>query len=410
MTARLLAKVSCVSSLLRCFAVTLAVLICPVFFIYSYCGVSQSSRSQSAFREAWDIVHNQDADKAEKALAPFLRDRGLGHEYLLLDSAICLKHGDHEAAMLRLNQVESTGPFREQWLQLLGQCQLRSRNEAEAETTLLQLASEYPENFDAHYLLGSIYYELGMFGQSLYQLKEAGRLRSSDPRPHAIIGAALFLYGRYKQAAESYEQAVRASLPNVPEEIVTALIRCRLLENNFQAADSLISEHREYAAALRPLKAECLWAMGQLEEAVQICKAILTEDEENRDATVLLTKISIQADRRSTITPQIERLEKILSKKPFDNETRYLLFQCLQKQGDRTRQQLELSKIEEFRELQARQGQLLNHIWAHPEDAQARSELADIAEKQGRQEDVFRWKRSADGCRRRIERLSPPGQ
>jgi Flp pilus assembly protein TadD/protein involved in polysaccharide export with SLBB domain len=66
----------------------------------------------------------------------------------------------------------------------------------------------YPDNADAHFSLGHVYYDLGRWNQAVEAFSRAVALTPRDAEAFNYLGASYFKLGRYEKAVDAYKSAV----------------------------------------------------------------------------------------------------------------------------------------------------------------------------------------------------------
>lgn len=66
----------------------------------------------------------------------------------------------------------------------------------------------YPDNADAHFSLGHVYYDLGRWGEAVEAFGRAVALAPRDREAFNYLGASYFKLGRYEKAIDAYKSAV----------------------------------------------------------------------------------------------------------------------------------------------------------------------------------------------------------
>ncbi|HMQ32604.1 MAG TPA: tetratricopeptide repeat protein, partial [Chloroflexaceae bacterium] len=184
------------------------------------------------------------------------------------------------------------------------------------------ILEQYPENLEAHRILGEAYLASRQFDQAELAF---GRVLHADPEnipAHVGLGITLERQGKLDRAVAEFEQAleVRPDMPELRGQLLRlytdlwgaegATLRLsrpglarlyakgHMLPQAIQEFRSVIEEHPDRFDARVGL-AEALWRDGQEEAAAETCEAILAERADVLKANLLLGYIRLASGDES---------------------------------------------------------------------------------------------------------------
>lgn len=220
-------------------------------------------------------------------------------------------------------------------------------------------------------------------------------VQEQPDNPQALMwrGEARLRYGRTSEAIEDYRRAVELD----PEEPESHEKLADLLLNSNIAAEALI--HFEWLQLHRPDDREaalgvarCQASLGQTRAATdQLDRLIATEP---RHAAALAERGKLAVDAGEAAAGE-HWLRQSLAVAPFERETVYSLFRCLQflnRPNEAKEMQDRIDRIDADRK---RLDQLKSAVLASPHDPGPRSEMGRILLRNGQDKEGLRWLQSA---------------
>ena len=214
-------------------------------------------------------AYPQARDALDKALRQNPRDaltrRALGR--LLLDQ------GKYDEALATFDEAAQDMLDDAAWYE---GCTVRilSGRYAEALTRLDERIAAQPDDADAWWMRGWLYYRVGAWPQALEAADQAAWLEPGDPQNHLLLGwAALRTGGDTKRALDAFAQATRIA-PSAPEPTKAYGYAYWLAGRDDEAHDKweslltgLLRDHKDDPDA-QALKGWCLARLGRPQEAI----------------------------------------------------------------------------------------------------------------------------------------------
>lgn len=200
-----------------------------------------------------------------------------------------------------------------------------------AETLYQQAIANAPNDAQAHYLLGALYYEMKSFDRARDFLERAVVLRSDFPSAHEILGLTYFLKGDHVQALPHLKAAAVVSQPS-PETLTNYGRVLRELGKPNEAADVLkaaVARYPQHAPAFAAL-GRALLDLRDDEGAGAAFDACLSRDSNNHEALLFLGSLKF---RQGELVAAEVALRRLNSVDFSDAVAKNLLGSVLQAQG-----------------------------------------------------------------------------
>lgn len=329
---------------------------------------------------------------------------GAQDEATVLRSAWLVRRTRYQQALNRLTPSMAAGPLRPHVLRLAGDSLFHLGEFDRAEPLLIQLVAEFPDEVDAHRALATMYYDLGSPELALKALDQVIRLAPLDYRPHHLAGVMLADNENFVTAAQQF----RLGLSKAPSEEVRQMMQRELAQTlislrDFQGAlDALAGTPSSSATDTQ--RAECLWSLGNAEQAARLVDEVLTTHPENVHALKLKARFLEDAGQGEQAT---KLLQRALVTEPFDLDARYQLVQLYGALGRKEDQATELTEYNRFRELQNRLIELNQQANSDPNAEAPRRELVEVCRALGRHKLADMWQKAAEFCTRRQQSRKP---
>jgi tetratricopeptide (TPR) repeat protein len=343
-------------------------------------------------RHDWDAARHQ-ADRLENAGHP-------DHAHLLRGQAH-LHVGEWTEAILEYNAI------RHDQLEVLAEASLvyglgflSVGKLVEAERLLRYVLDVRPDDTDAHRGLAKLYYERGALNHAIKHLGKWSRLAPEDGEPHRWLGLAYTDLDADAPAAEQYQLALTKKLsPQLGKEVVVEW--AELLVKQRQYAEALacleggkIEAFRE-SLPVRELRAECLYGMGQVDDAARILDRVLTASPDAPRA--LRVRALIHAATGET-GEAVVLLERALRIDAHDHASRYQLALAYEALGRPREAAGQRQLLKQTEDLLRQWADLSQEASAKPTDPQVRRRLAEVCTELGKPEMAQRWLRAAAAC------------
>ncbi|MEK6257566.1 MAG: tetratricopeptide repeat protein [Planctomycetota bacterium] len=350
-------------------------------------------------------VEHADAEGVDRIEQALLRS-GARDEAAVVRCAWLVRRARYQQALNGLTPDMIAGPLNRHVLRLAGECLFHLGELDRAESLLVQLVAEHPDEVDAHRVLAAMYYDLGSPDLALKALNHVIRLAPLDYRPHHLTGVILMDNENFVAAAKQFRLGLSKTPPEEPrrvmqQELAKVLIRLR----DFPGALDSLSDTKP-SPDTDTQRAECFWSLGDARQAAQLVDEVLANHPEHVNALKLKARFIEEAGEGELAVPL---LQKVLVEEPFDLDARYQLLQlygALGKNEERATEQIEYNR---YRGLQDRLIELNQQASSDPNAEAPRRELVKVCQALGRQKLAAMWHKAAEFCARRQQSPRTPG-
>jgi len=352
---------------------------------------------QGLLDDALAAARQGDQEQFRKSVEALREYPGTGEHLNLLLGVGLTFSGDHVAALKQISRVPPVGTLRQPMLQWSAECLMRLQRWGEAEQLLKLLIEEVPTDPENHRNLATVYHNLGAMDFALAALQETERLDPSDHRAFRLAGLILNAdYANYTEAIGQYRQALEKSPPvEVERAIRTELAQCLIEQRDYTAALEVLEPVSEGVPVL-VMRSECLWSMGELDQAQRLLAQAEQERPDSVRVRLLRARMLLdEGDRQAAIAIY----EELLAKEPHDFQTRYQLALAYQAAGDTAAYERELAR---YRESEVKRSELFDmyrEAMQRPADFEIRERLATLCEELGQRELAETWRKAARSAR-----------
>lgn len=352
---------------------------------------------QGLLDEALAAARRQDQEQFRKSVEALREYPGTGEHLNLLLGVGLTFSGDHTAALKQISRVPPVGTLREPMLQWSAECLMRLQRWGEAEPLLKLLIEEDPTDPENHRNLATVYHNLGAMDFALAVLQETERLDPNDHRAFRLAGLILNAdYANYTEAIGQYRQALDKTPPEEVERAIrTELAQCLIEQRDYTAALEVLELVAE-AVPVLVMRSECLWSMGELDQAKQLLARAEADRPDSVRVRLLRARMLLdEGDRQGAITIY----EELLAREPHDFQTRYQLALAYQAAGDNDAYERELAR---YRESEVKRSELFDmyrEAMQRPADFEIRDRLATLCEELGQRELAETWRKAAQSAR-----------
>jgi len=249
-----------------------------------------------------------------------------------------------------------------------------------------------PDCLAAHRWLGVLYFDVGAMDNALTHLRAVSSLSPEDPRPDRFMGLINRDYERPDVAIPHYLESLRRG-PNQPgvERVWLELAECQIKQRDYEAALKSLDHCGESVRKLR-LTARCLLNLGELDDARSLANRALATEPNDLDTLQLNAELSL-ADG------EIEAAERFLQTAirvaPFDHGARTQLAQVLGRMGREVESREQSARADELQEQWQRFSDLQIDAINRPTDAPLRYEIGQFASQLGKPELAATWFQAA---------------
>lgn len=349
-----------------------------------------------------ELADAEGVDQIEQALL----HSGARDEAAVVRCAWLVRRARYEQALNHVTPDMIAGPLNRHVLRLAGECLFHLGEFDRAESLLIQLVAEYPDEVDAHRVLSAMYYDLGSPALALKALNQVMTLAPLDYRPHHLAGVILTDNENFAEAAKQFRLGLSKAPPEetqrvMQQELAKVLIRLR----DFQGALHTLSGTQS-SPTTDTQRAECFWSLGDAPQAARLVDEILANHPEHLNALKLKARF-LEEEGRGEVA--VKLLRKVLVAESFDLDARYQLVQLYGVLGKNEERAIEQIEYNRYRALQDRLIELNQQASSDPNAVAPRRELVEVCQALGRQKLADMWQQAAEYCARRQQGQPIPG-
>jgi tetratricopeptide (TPR) repeat protein len=240
--------------------------------------------------------------------------------------------------------------------------------------------------------MGVLYYDLGAMDQALDHLERVSKLAPKDSRPDRLMGSIYTDFEKYQLATKHYQISLqRDPNQNGRAELLLELAESQTNSADFKSARETLALCAE-SASRDALRAECCYALGDLEQALDLTAQVLEKTPEHLSSALLRAKILLGQDRAPEAA---ELLRETAELHPKDYLVRYTLSQAYSKIGDETKARQTLADSETLKKVWKEFSRLNTEAINQPRNAEIRYQLGVIAQDLDRADLAESWLRAA---------------
>lgn len=357
------------------------------------------------FHEGMTAVERDDAAAARR-LVRELRGRGADAAAGTVESRLLLTRGLIQPALDGLAAVDATkadDTVRRASVLILAEAAQRMGRHVDVEAILAPLLTQDPDDVAAHRLLAASYYDVGAIDPAIHHLRETARLAPTDHRPHRLLGLIHNDYEQYDDAIRDYEESLRRSPDQSSrDDVLLELAACKSKTlRHLEALATLDRTARSTGADI--LRAECLVALGRVDEARRLVDGALADTPDHLGGLVLRGTILLEDGRAEEAA---ETLERAARDHPHDYLARMKLSQALLRAGRGDDAERERHVAETIRARRQEFAELHREAWARPGDEAVRLRLASVADELGRPDLADVWRAAAAAVKATVSKES----
>ena len=281
-------------------------------------------------------------------------------------------------------------------LTLMAEAWYRRGRHIEAQTALHEVLKQKPDSVEGHRWLAASYYDLGDFGRAVDHLKRTAELDPTDPRPLRLLGLIYKDFSQQEEAISAYEESLRrdGGQPDAAD-VRLELATCQVATRRYDAAMATLeqcSDLPEYEV----LRAECLYALGDLAGAKRALASALEQQSDNLEGLHLQGTLLLEEGApREALAPLLKAVEAY----PNDYVAHFKLSQAYGQIGEQKRAEAELEAAQRIRVILDEFSKMHVAAWERPRDEDVRLRLAELANQLGRPKLAEIWLRSAAALR-----------
>jgi tetratricopeptide (TPR) repeat protein len=249
-----------------------------------------------------------------------------------------------------------------------------------------------PRAVEAHRLLASAYYDLGLTRDAENHLLFTADLAPDDPRPHRLLGLMYKDFENYDDAIRAYEESLRRSAQQSDvEEIRLELAECLVKQRRFEDALATLapcppSDQRAV------LEAESLYNTGKSDEARRLLQQTAENSPGHLAALMLLGTIQMESGEGEAAAAT---LADAVTAHPKDYTARFKLVQAYRRLGKTELAEEHAAEAEKLKELRLEFSKLHETAAAEPQNAEVRCRLAVLAGQMDRPDLARVWYQAA---------------
>jgi tetratricopeptide (TPR) repeat protein len=227
--------------------------------------------------------------------------------------------------------------------------------------------------------------------EALYCLDHWLKHQPANVRALLWRGQVLERWNELEEAVASYRRAAAADPDHEQAERLLALALARS-DRAEEAVGRLERLRRPGDVEVLLGLARCRLSLRQPDEARRLLDEVLAQDPRNAEALGERGKLALHTGRPAEAESWLNRA---LAQAPYDRDTNYTLYLCLEQQKRKAEAARVLEKVERIRTDLQRVSDLRRQVAASPRDASLRSQVGVIFLRNGQTEEGLRWLRSA---------------
>jgi tetratricopeptide (TPR) repeat protein len=337
----------------------------------------------------------EDYHAAERSARPLLRS--LAHDLrqtgrLLLAEAL-LHQGRLDECMAQVNRLPREWVHTSEAQVLLGEVYLARQQPLRAEAIFRSILDRWPDEQKAHRWLAAIYYDLGHNNGVIEHLDRLEQLCPEDPKPRVLKAVIHMDSERYREAASSYQEALRCEPSDFNSRLglADALIR----QGEVTSAElhlAQCNQERLDDPEVLVLRAECLRSKGALDEAAALLDQVLDVNEQHTRALLGRAKLHLEMRQPEAA---LTALQRILQADAYDWQAHYLSGLVHVRLGKTEQAEESFEKVRRSQDLMRQLHQLNEAAIARPNDPNIRHRLGQVCVELGKAELAEMWFRAA---------------
>ncbi|HEV3006316.1 MAG TPA: tetratricopeptide repeat protein, partial [Pirellulales bacterium] len=360
-------------------------------------GFTRANGPKQRFQRALFALANDDLERAQAELF-HLKDLPDYQPHAALISGVLLLQERKLAAALEEFQsaVEHDDTRALAWT-LAGRALLEQRRFQAAEHAFLTALSYEPGFAEAHRGLAGAYFKVGDMPKAMGYLQGAAAASPHDPRPARFMATIARSAGQIQEATEFLQETLRRDDEGwmrlhweARQEVLLELgqLQSELL-HHAEALETL----RELAEtpAVLSLRAECHYAVGEVEAAQGCLTRALELDPQHSKSWLLQGRLALDAN---DLERALESLNRALERRPLDVAVHHALAQTYFRVGRESVGRQHAQRAQELRNLSEEFETMNQQVMHQPQDAALCFKLGLMAEQLGRESMAEYWYRA----------------
>jgi tetratricopeptide (TPR) repeat protein len=312
-------------------------------------------RPDQCYRRALQAVARDDFDQARYLLLRLQSIPEYEPHAALIGGVLKLHENEFDDALHELHFAVEHPRTKGLALTLMGRT-LLLKHQFHAAERVLQAAVEHDPNLvEAHRLLGAAYFEVGnMVGAATY-FRHAIKLSPDDPRPYRSLGIIRLEFRQTEEAIDDFREALRLDEGNSWH--LSADERQETLVDLAKIQEQDLSNHEEALATLEQaadtpdalgLRAQCHYALGDLQAASDCAQRALQLDPDHVDSLLVKVRLAMNANEAAAAEALLNQVLKV---QPKHKIAHHMMAQALQRLGkedlaaQHTQQESELNEL-----------------------------------------------------------------
>lgn len=282
-------------------------------------------------------------------LAP-AKETELLFDAYMLRSKLYEINRNYDAGLADVEKAAKIDPTSLAWVDMKGKLAYAKGDFETAETQFKTILQRVPRNFDAMYCLGRIEADRGNAEGAMNWVDQAMGLFTAEPQVYLNRGHVQEMLGKYRDACDTYLVAMSATddngqaisrifeLADSHYDDVMASLRSAADENPrvgifYRVRSAIALRYNHYGQALRDLKsitdnnlmeyatiyndeAECLYQLGDYDQASSYASKAIANDPINPDGYVLRGLIERRQGKGDNISNAIKIIDQALALDP----------------------------------------------------------------------------------------------
>jgi tetratricopeptide (TPR) repeat protein len=359
------------------------------------CGFIYYDRPLNHYRRALQALARDDFEQVQyEALCLQGRPEYEAHASLI-NGILLMREERLDDAMEEFRLAAEDLETRALALMLVGRMLLEQQRFNDGQRAL-EIALQYdPDMAEAHGCLGAAYFDVGDLISAFPHLLRAAELSPHDPRPHRLMASIHRTMDQADEATDDLRESLRRGGARMPpqqrQEIVEELAQLQVHLLQFSDALESLRGAGETAGSLG-LRAECHFALGEIENASQCAAAALRLDPEHFQALWVAGRIALETN---DVPLAVETLSRALKVRPKSPMVLYALSQAMKRLGNEDLAAKHSEAAEQFREADQKYAELIDQTTREPRNADSRFHLGLMAERLGLEPAAVGWYRAA---------------
>jgi tetratricopeptide (TPR) repeat protein len=362
-------------------------------------GFVHVNNPEQCYRRALRAVAHDDFDQAQYLLLRLQRAPEYEAHASVIAGILKLHENRLDDALHELHFAVDHPATKGLALTLMGRTFLQQGLFHAAERTLRSALAHDDTLVEAHRDLAAAYFEAGNMVAAANEFRRSSALAPEDPRPYRSLGIIFQEFQRYDEAIECFQEALRRDAvspthlaPGERQETIVDLAKIQEKElSRHEEALATLAQAADTSESLA-LRAECLYALGDIEAAAKCAEQALQMDGEQLDALLVKVRVAMNANDAATAEALLDHALKV---QPKHQIAHHMMSQVLQTLGREDEAEQHAQEASVIRELKNEFNKLSELAASEPPHAADCLRLGLMAERVGEDAMAANWYRAA---------------